>query len=131
MLIVQNSRGEPVHHFNEIEGYRRLGGAQARPNNQYEVLAKPDTPPAHCWVLPKKRAQALEFYPTYTPNSLASFLINTVRSGLVNTVTDLSSQHQVSLVLDNVDFVTKHQFISLGNIQDTILAQLFDKAPEQ
>ena len=25
---------------NEIDGYRRLGGAQARPNNQYEVLAR-------------------------------------------------------------------------------------------
>ena len=43
-----------VHHFNEIDGYRRLGGAQARPNNQYEVLARLDAPSVHLLGLTQK-----------------------------------------------------------------------------
>ena len=36
-----------AHHFKEIDNCRRLGGAEAIPNIQYEVLAKPDAPSAH------------------------------------------------------------------------------------
>ena len=40
------------------------------PNNQYEILAKPDAPSLHCWVLPKERAQALRpTQPTQQPKA--------------------------------------------------------------
>ena len=43
-----------VHHFNEIDDYRRLGGAQAIPNIQYEVLARLDAPPVHLLGITQK-----------------------------------------------------------------------------